>query len=164
MTFSIRLRPVTPEDYAALGALRADVELQHTLLANPPPGGDPDVPGWVARREADGRLWAIADAETNACLGFVQLSDIHRKNALGWLGIALAPQARGRGLGRAAMALLEDEARAMGLRKLLLQVRTDNPVAIALYARAGYARVGVMRDHYDDGARLHDVLVMEKLL
>jgi RimJ/RimL family protein N-acetyltransferase len=144
--------------------MRADTALQHMLLANPPPGGDGDVPGWIARREAGGRLWAIADAETDACLGFVQLADINRKNALGWLGIALAPQARGRGLGRAAMASLEDEARAMGLRKLLLQVRTDNPGAIALYERAGFARAGVLRRHYDDGERLHDVLVMERLL
>jgi RimJ/RimL family protein N-acetyltransferase len=164
VTLPVRLRPVTADDHAVLGAMRADIALQHMLLANPPRGGDPDVAGWAARREASGRLWAIADAETDACLGFVQLSDVHRKNALGWLGLALAPQARGRGLGQAAMASLEVEARRMGLRKLLLQVRTDNRQAIALYERAGYAPVGVLRRHYDDGERLHDVLVMERLL
>jgi RimJ/RimL family protein N-acetyltransferase len=164
VTSPVRLRPVTPNEHAVLGAKRADLALQHMLLANPPPGGDPDMAGWAARREASGRLWAIADAGTDACLGFVQLAEVHRRNALGWLGLALAPQARGRGLGRAAMASLEDEARRMGLRKLLLQVRTDNPGAIALYERAGYARVGVLRRHYDDGERLHDGLVMERLL
>lgn len=161
---AVRLRPVGPGDHAALARLRKDEALQHMLLANPPAGGDPDVAGWVARREANGRLWAVADAASDACLGFVQLSEIHRKNAVAWLGIALDEGARGRGAGRLAMTALEDEARAIGLSKLLLQVRADNAPAITLYDGLGYDRVGVMRAHYDDGARRHDVLVMEKLL
>ena len=147
-----------------LRALRLDVRVQHLLLANPTPRGDADVEGWVARREANGRLWTIADAGTDACMGFIQISEIHRKNAYGWLGMALAPQARGRGLAPQAIAAVEDEARATGLRKLLRQGRTDNEGAIAAYERAGYSRVGVMRQHYDDGERLHDVLIMERLL
>ena len=163
-TRSCRLRPVAPADHDVLRRLRADVQVQNMLLANPPPGGDPDIAGWVARREANGRLWTIADAATDACLGFIQISEIHRKNAYGWLGMALAPEARGRGIAPQAIAAVEDEARAIGLRKLLRQGRTDNPGAIAAYERAGYSRVGVMREHYDDGERLHDVLIMERLL
>ncbi|MEM9737009.1 MAG: hypothetical protein AAF908_10450 [Pseudomonadota bacterium] len=58
---AVVLRPVSAADHPALASLRQDEALQHLLLANPPPGGDRDVAGWVARREAGGRLWCIAD-------------------------------------------------------------------------------------------------------
>jgi RimJ/RimL family protein N-acetyltransferase len=164
VTRPIRLRVVGPQDHETLVALRRDVDLQHRLLANPPTGGDTDVSGWVARREHGGALWCIADAATDQCLGYVQLANIHRKNRHGWLGIALAEDARGGGVGRTAMEALAEEARALGLRKLLLEVRVDNNQAIALYKRIGYARVGILRDQYDDGERFHDTLIMEHLL
>jgi RimJ/RimL family protein N-acetyltransferase len=164
---SCPVRPVAARDHDVLRGMRLDVRLQHMLMANPPPGGDPDVEAWVARREASGFLWTIADAETDGCLGFVQISDVHRMNAHGWFGIALAPEARGRGLRGLApevTAAVEAEARAAGLVKLMAQIRTDNAGVIRLYERLGYGRVGVMRRHYNDGEKRHDVMVLEKLL
>jgi len=49
-----------------------------------------------------------------------------------------APQ-RGRGLGRAALRALMDEARAHGVRALHLEVDADNAPAQALYRSAGFA-------------------------
>jgi ribosomal protein S18 acetylase RimI-like enzyme len=46
--------------------------------------------------------------------------------------------ARGRGAGSAALALLDPELRALGVRALHLQVRPDNR-ATHLYERAGFA-------------------------
>lgn len=50
----------------------------------------------------------------------------------------LLPQARGRGLGTAAMAMLEEVAAARGVQALHLEVARDNPRAEALYRRRGY--------------------------
>jgi ribosomal protein S18 acetylase RimI-like enzyme len=47
------------------------------------------------------------------------------------------PDARGKGAGTAALALLDAELRAAGVRALHLQVRPDNP-AFRLYERAGF--------------------------
>jgi len=47
------------------------------------------------------------------------------------------PEARGHGAGTAALALLENELRARGVRALHLQVRPENP-AIRLYERTGF--------------------------
>jgi ribosomal protein S18 acetylase RimI-like enzyme len=49
-----------------------------------------------------------------------------------------APQ-RGRGLGRAALRALMDEARALGVRALHLEVEADNAPAQALYRSEGFA-------------------------
>ena len=50
----------------------------------------------------------------------------------------LAPDARGRGLGRQALAFLEAEARALGIRVLHLEVEAGNGRAETLYRRSGF--------------------------
>ena len=51
----------------------------------------------------------------------------------------LLPAARGRGLGRRALPLIEELARRRGARALHLMVRPDNQAALQLYRGAGYS-------------------------
>ncbi|TFD75075.1 ribosomal-protein-alanine N-acetyltransferase [Cryobacterium sp. Sr8] len=62
--------------------------------------------------------------------------------------IAVAPAARGHGLGRTLMQALIGEARKRGAREVFLEVRADNPSAQRLYERLGFAEVGVRRGYY----------------
>lgn len=161
------LRQSKPEDASALADLRADPALQHLLMANPDPDRSVDrraeAAAWIARREKAG-LFRIVDAGDGA-IGFVQINDIHYKNRFGYFGMALLPDARGKGFGARALGASETIASSeLGLRKLLLHVRADNALAIAVYERAGWRRVGVLLAHYDDGARFHDAVVFEKSL
>lgn len=157
-----QLRAVTPADHPVLARLRQDAELQRLLLGARQPVTEP-VADWLRRRQAAGWLAAVAGAE-GACLGYVQLDDIHHANRTGWFGIALAPEARGQGHGAAATQLALAHARdAMGLRKVKLTVRADNRAA-ALYLRLGFRHVGTLCAEYDAGDALHDVNLMEFLL
>jgi ribosomal protein S18 acetylase RimI-like enzyme len=54
------------------------------------------------------------------------------------LGIAIHPEARGLGLGRAMMAYLHAEARRRGAPKIRLKVYPDNATAVSLYRSFGY--------------------------
>jgi GNAT superfamily N-acetyltransferase len=51
------------------------------------------------------------------------------------------PTARGQGVGRAVLAAVEDEARRLGLRRLLLETGERQSEALVLYERSGYARI-----------------------
>jgi putative acetyltransferase len=51
------------------------------------------------------------------------------------------PAARGQGLGRAVLQALEAEARRLGLVRLVLETGARQHTAIALYERAGFARI-----------------------
>jgi GNAT superfamily N-acetyltransferase len=50
----------------------------------------------------------------------------------------VVPEARGRGLSRQVLAALEDDARAAGRLRMVLETGTKQPEAIALYESSGY--------------------------
>lgn len=66
--------------------------------------------------------------------------------------IAVDHSARGRGIGEALLAAAETRARARGATCMRLEVRQDNPGAMRLYERCGYARFGMRSGYYEDGA------------
>lgn len=51
------------------------------------------------------------------------------------------PAVRGRGLGRRLVAALENEARALGLRRLVLETGIRQAAAIALYRASGFETI-----------------------
>jgi len=53
----------------------------------------------------------------------------------------VAPEMRGRGIGRALLTRLEDEARNLGLTRVVLETGTRQTEAIALYRRAGFESI-----------------------
>ncbi len=61
-------------------------------------------------------------------------------------------QMRGRGLARRVLSALEEDARAAGRLRMVLETGTKQPEAIALYTSSGYepcAKFGYYR-HYED--------------
>ncbi|MCX5013477.1 GNAT family N-acetyltransferase [Streptomyces sp. NBC_00555] len=61
------------------------------------------------------------------------------------------PEARGLGLARRILAVLEDDARAAGRTRMVLETGDQQPEAISLYLSAGYA-LSAKFGHY----RFHD--------
>ncbi|MGH8128446.1 MAG: GNAT family N-acetyltransferase/peptidase C39 family protein [Gammaproteobacteria bacterium] len=64
--------------------------------------------------------------------------------------IAVAEQARGRGLGRALIAAAEQASEDNDCVSIRLEVRRDNTAAIALYRACGYRQFDVVSDYYHD--------------
>jgi putative acetyltransferase len=163
----VRLRPPRDADLGVLLAMRNDAVLQSQLMAHARPNDEAAVRAWLDRRLADpgAAFFVLADADSDRAVGFIQLLKLDPVSGHGELGIAVAPEAQGRGYGREALALLEAHAAgALGLRKILLTVLAANGGAIALYTRAGYREVGVLRQHYFHGGTYHDAQILEKLL
>jgi GNAT superfamily N-acetyltransferase len=57
------------------------------------------------------------------------------------------PDARNRGVGRAIVAVLEAEARRLGVRRLVLETGERQPEAIALYSRAGFQQIPLFGEY-----------------
>lgn len=75
--------------------------------------------------------------------------------------IAVDPSVRNTRVGRALLNAAEERARALDCVYMRLELRPDNPSAIALYTRAGYRLFGTHDDYYEDHQR---ALRYEKLL
>jgi phosphinothricin acetyltransferase len=78
--------------------------------------------------------------------------------------IYVARDWRGRGVAGALLDHLIEAARAIGFHKLVLAAFPFNAAGMGLYARAGFARVGLYREHGELDGKWVDIVVMEKLL
>ena len=64
------------------------------------------------------------------------------------LTLAVTPAARGKGLGRALLVAAANHSQDLGAATMFLEVGTDNPAALALYAGLGFAKVGDRKAYY----------------
>ena len=158
------LRDFAPQDFDALFVMRNDHDLQHLLIAHPRVQSENDVWSWIERRRAEpGGMFRIVSVN-EACAGFVQIVGVHRFDRRAYLGVCIAEGYRGLGIGRQVMGLaLEEALRELKLRKLLVEVRSDNAPALQLYRRLGFRDVGVMLAHYSGRGRPDDVSILEFL-
>ncbi|MGA7979822.1 MAG: peptidase C39 family protein [Chromatiaceae bacterium] len=88
--------------------------------------------------------------EGGMMLGYI-LSLYSRGTAVARIySIAVSPQARGRGIGRALVEAAEAAAWEKERAYVRLEIRRDNLASQALFERAGYRRFGVLSDYYED--------------
>ncbi len=80
------------------------------------------------------------------------------------LNVCVDPAAQGRGHGRRLVTRLLDLARWHGARRVFLEVRPSNPVAIALYASLGFAEIGRRPRYYPAAGGREDAVVMGREL
>ena len=64
--------------------------------------------------------------------------------------IAVAPESQRQGIGRQILTALMDELKAAGVDELLLEVRSSNIPAIALYRAQGFVQRGLRPGYYID--------------
>ena len=80
------------------------------------------------------------------------------------LNLCLDEPARGRGLATMMLDHLVLKAMREGVRVLYLEVRPSNAPALALYARSGFARIGVRKNYYRSEDGREDALVLARSL
>src|SRR5919198_35686 len=81
-------------------------------------------------------VFVLEDDSSGALVGHLWL--IERRGALAVLDVYVDEGLRGRGYGRAAMLLAEDEARRRGFERINLNVFAGNAIARSLYTSLGY--------------------------
>lgn len=163
----IALRPPCDADVPQLARIRNDVETQRALLARPRPSDAHRVRAWIRKRldAPDGLFFVIARRASDEALGFIELRRLQPHDGTAWFGVALAPDARGQGVAAEAwLALAAFATDVHGVRKVCLEVRSDNQPAIRLYQRLGFRIVGEWQDHVREGSGFVNVTLMEILL
>ena len=124
----IVIRPFEDADEDAVAALWREV------FADDPPWNEP-ARMMAQKRAVQPEVFLVAmdkDGLVGTAMGGY---DGHR----GWVyAVAVRPQARRRGIGRALMNGIETALKSLGCPKINLQVRAGNEAVVAFYRRLGY--------------------------
>jgi GNAT superfamily N-acetyltransferase len=94
------------------------------------------APEQIQRRMTEGPVWVAL--QEGALVGTV--AGVERNDGLYIRGMAVAPAARGRGIGEVLLNHLERFAAARGHKRLILSTTPFLDRAICLYERFGFAR------------------------
>jgi RimJ/RimL family protein N-acetyltransferase len=160
----VRFRPVRVGDLRRLNELVNDREVARFLQVVPPVSlkSTRDFYGKCRRERV---LWSAVVVD-GVVAGSVNLrrKEAKKSRHAADIGIALAREYWGRGVGAAAMDYLIGRVREMGLKRVELAVEDGNRRAIRLYKSRGFAVEGRLRKAVKSSGRYHDTLLMARLL
>ena len=146
----VRLRKIEPSDLPFLYQWENDASVWADG-ANHNPLSQQDLRDYIASTTGDiyrdGQLRLIIESNSEAVLqqsghttyGCIDLFDFDPRNRRAAIGMYIAPEHRGKGVGRQALEALEDYAFGhLNLRVLYAVIATDNIPCSSLYRSAGY--------------------------
>ncbi|WP_394200399.1 GNAT family N-acetyltransferase [Shewanella waksmanii] len=164
MTVQVHIRHSDNNDIAAIKALYAQPSCYANTLQLP----HPSLEKWIARltgpHEHFYSLVAEVDGHIVGQLGMEVFSSPRRKHVAN-IGMAVDERSRGQKIGAAlveqAIVLANDW---LAIKRIELEVYTDNQVAISLYKRFGFEIEGTAKAYAFRGGRYVDAHLMAKVI
>lgn len=137
------IREFRPSDIPALNALHNDPAVAASLL-QVPFTTDIERGEWIRQSPTQRGLVADIDGEPVGLLGLTIYT--RRRSHVGSLGMAVRRDVQGQGIGKLLLAAAIDLADDWyNVRRLELEVYTDNTPAVRLYQSFGFEVEGTMR-------------------
>jgi RimJ/RimL family protein N-acetyltransferase len=161
------LRKLEPDDAPALYRFRNDPHVTSGLGGFSSGYSMQGIKDWIERRGnavAD-LIWAVADRNTNACLGHVGLYQIDHRVRTCEFGILLGDSSKwGKGLGAEITSVVINYGfDELNMNRIELSVLASNFRAINLYERLGFVREGRKRNAQYRAGEYLDVILMSIL-
>jgi ribosomal protein S18 acetylase RimI-like enzyme len=140
----MRLRRARPEDFAAIGEVTVAAYAEFA---------EHDVDGYAeflrdaARRDQEAELWVVTPDDSEEVLGTVTRcpeGSVWREVAKAGEGefrvLAVAPEARGLGVGTALLRLVVERCRGEGAPRIVMSTQASMLAAQHIYEAAGFVR------------------------
>ncbi len=146
MTFSIR--NATAADLAAITEIYRDSVLNGTASYEITP---PDLAEMTSRHAGiveKGYPYIVAEAEEGGILGYAYASAFRTRPAYRWLvedSIYLAPEARGRGVGKALLKELLTRCETLGFRQMVAVIGGASSASVAVHKSLGFEMTGTLK-------------------
>lgn len=142
----MNIRRLQPSDAAIYRSLRLRALREHPEAFTSSFEEDSQEPVASSQKRLEGKvkMWGAFDGD--ALVGLVGLDREARaknRHKATVVGMYVAPEAGRRGIGKALLDALLDEARADGIELLVLTVTAGNDGARDLYVRSGFKTFGV---------------------
>jgi L-amino acid N-acyltransferase YncA len=155
----MELQRLRPEDWPAVRAIyQAGIDSGDATFET----AAPDWPAWDAAHLADHRLVAREDGRV---LGWTALAPVSDRCA--YAGVAedsiyVAPEAQGRGVGRALLTAVVASAERGGIWTVQTGIFPENQPSVRLHVACGFRVVGVRERLGRLHGRWRDVLLLER--
>lgn len=163
-TLRLHLRPITIADAETLFAWRQeeriqqfnpldDITLEQLTAILAKTGSD------LSDRTVESYRWMVVSDEGRV-VGSVSFKAISWRMGHGEIGYGVAESEHGKGIGKAAVALLVDKLFAeTDIHKLIAYVASENTASCRILERLNFQREGYLREHYViQGKRVDEVL------
>jgi L-amino acid N-acyltransferase YncA len=165
---AVIVRPATPDDAKAVAAVYAPHVLTGTGTFEEVPPSAQEMAGRMAAVLERGLPWVLACDEDGAPLGFAYAAPYRLRAAYRYTAedsVYVAPQAMGRGVGRAVLEPVIAACRARGLRQLVAVIGdSGNAGSIGLHRALGFQPAGVLAALGYKHGRWIDVALMQLAL
>lgn len=116
---------------------------------------------------ANGYPYIVAADPSGELLGYAYASAFRTRPAYRWLvedSIYVAPEARGRGIGKALLAELIERCTALGFRQMVAVIGGAHPASVAVHRAAGFEHGGLMKATGFKHGRWLDTVIMQLAL
>jgi phosphinothricin acetyltransferase len=164
---TLRIRASQPQDLVAITHIYAHHVLNGTGTFEIDPPSLADMTQRRADVLAKGLPHLVAE-DQGEVIGFAYCNWFKPRPAYRFSAedsIYLAPQAHRRGIGRALLAELAQQAEAVGVRKLIAVIGDSaNAGSVGVHSSAGFTQVGILRSCGWKFDRWLDIVLMEKTL
>ncbi|EJK84502.1 GNAT family N-acetyltransferase [Rhizobium sp. AP16] len=164
---SSRLRQAAPNDLPRITAIYRDAVLNGTASYELIPPDEAEMASRFQAIRDKGYPYIVAEDESGKVLGYAYASAFRTRPAYRWMvedSIYIAPEARGRGLGKLLLAKLVEECEALGFRQMIAVIGGAAPASIALHRAAGFAETGLLKGTGYKHGRWLDTMLMQKAL
>jgi phosphinothricin acetyltransferase len=163
----LTIRPAAPADAPALAAIYGHAVAHGfgTFEEDPPSPAEMET-----RRAAiaDRGLPYLVAEQDGQVLGFAYASPFRPRPAYRYTiedSVYVAPEAAGRGVGRAVLSAVVDACEAMGFRQLVAVIGdSQNAASIGLHRSLGFEQTGLGRSFGFKHGRWVDIVFMQKAL
>ncbi|MBX3653650.1 MAG: N-acetyltransferase [Ramlibacter sp.] len=161
------IRPSTDNDVAAMTAIYAHHVLHGTGTFETTPPTESEMAGRRADVLSKGLPWLVVEDDGHI-VGYAYCQWFKPRPAYRFSAedsIYLAPAAAGRGLGRALLAALIEQATAAGVRKLIAVIGDSaNAGSVGVHRALGFSEVGLLKSCGWKFGRWLDVVLMDKFI
>ncbi|MCZ6657279.1 MAG: GNAT family N-acetyltransferase [Gammaproteobacteria bacterium] len=158
----VQLRLMTADDRDAVLGFARSLPEEDLLFLRVDVTQDAVVDDWIANL-ASGSSTSLVAYDDEALVGY---ATVHRNQApwtrrVGEIRVNIGPDYRGKGLGKNLTGQIFDVARALGLKKVMANMTSDQPGAQAAFRRLGFVPEALLADYVEDrNGTSRDLVIM----
>lgn len=144
----ISIRDAVSADIPAITKIYAESVANGTATYELEAPGEKEMESRLATITSNGYPYIVAEDENAQMLGYAYASAFRTRPAYNWLvedSIYLAPEARGKRIGRALLDELLKRCTELGFRQMIAVIGGASPASIAVHASAGFEHSGHMK-------------------